>query len=237
MKKKIAVLSIILIIIIAFIIGIIYIKSNSTDAAKFKKEYESLNGTKSKKNGQKIRSITIPKANPIIYKTADELVKMIEDKETFAVYFGFPDCPWCRSVLPTLLEVANDQNIEKLYYVDVKEIRDTLELDKENKVITKEKGSKGYQNLLKKLDKVLDSYYLTNDKGDKIDTKEKRIYAPNIVVVINGVAKEMTSGISDKQEDGYSKLTTEIEKDMYNKIKCTLECLNKEASVCTSKAC
>ncbi len=237
MKKKIAVLSIILIIIVAFIIGIIYIKSNSTDAAKFKKEYESLNGTKSKKNGQKIRSITIPKANPIIYKTADELVKMIEDKETFAVYFGFPDCPWCRSVLPTLLEVANDQNIEKLYYVDVKEIRDTLELDKENKVITKEKGSKGYQNLLKKLDKVLDSYYLTNDKGDKIDTKEKRIYAPNIVVVINGVAKEMTSGISDKQEDGYSKLTTEIEKDMYNKIKCTLECLNKEASVCTSKAC
>ncbi len=237
MKKKIAVLSIILIIIVAFIIGIIYIKSNSTDAAKFKKEYESLNGTKSKKNGQKIRSITIPKANPIIYKTADELVKMIEDKETFAVYFGFPDCPWCRSVLPTLLEVANDQNIEKLYYVDVKEIRDTLELDKENKVITKEKGSKGYQNLLKKLDKVLDSYYLTNDKGDKIDTKEKRIYAPNIVVVINGVAKEMTSGISDKQEDGYSKITTEIEKDMYNKIKCTLECLNKEASVCTSKAC
>jgi len=237
MKKKIAVLSIILIIIVAFIIGIIYIKSNSTDAAKFKKEYESLNGTKSKKNGQKIRSITIPKANPIIYKTADELVKMIEDKETFAVYFGFPDCPWCRSVLPTLLEVANDQNIEKLYYVDVKEIRDTLELDKENKVITKEKGSKGYQNLLKKLDKVLDSYYLTNDKGDKIDTKEKRIYAPNIVVVINGVAKEMTSGIRDKQEDGYSKLTTEIEKDMYNKIKCTLECLNKEASVCTSKAC
>ena len=40
----------------------------STDAIKFKEEYESLNGTTSS-SGKTIRTININKDNPIIYKT------------------------------------------------------------------------------------------------------------------------------------------------------------------------
>ena len=57
-----------------------------TDAEKFKNEYESLNGTVSK-SGKEVRSITIDEKNPMIYKSAEEIVEMIEKKETFVVYW------------------------------------------------------------------------------------------------------------------------------------------------------
>ena len=58
----------------------------------------------------------------------------MDNNETFVVYFGFADCPWCRSVLPTLLDVADDLKIDKIYYVDVKEIRNKLDVDDEGNV-------------------------------------------------------------------------------------------------------
>ena len=118
-------------------------KEEKTDAIKFKEEYESLNGTIREKDGQTIRTIKIDEENPIVYATAEEIVKKIEKKETFAVYFGFSDCPWCRSVLPTLIEVANDLKISKIYYVDVKEIRDVLVVEDE-KIKTEKEGKEGH---------------------------------------------------------------------------------------------
>ena len=189
-----------------------------TDSIRFKEEYESLNGTIREKDGKTIRSISITENNPMIYKTAEELVNMINNKETFMVYFGFKDCPWCRSMLPTLIEVANDLNLEKIYYVDVKEIRDTLSLSADDKIIVDNEGSEGYKQLLDLLDNVLDDYILTNSKGKKINTKEKRIFAPNIVAIKDGKAKALEEGISENQKDGYAELTDDIKKEMYEKI-------------------
>ena len=52
-------------------------KDKNSDAYKFKQEYESLNGTVSA-SGKQIREIIIEDNNPMIYKTADEIVEMIE---------------------------------------------------------------------------------------------------------------------------------------------------------------
>ncbi len=210
----------------------------NSDAYKFKTEYESLNGTESA-SGKKIREIAIEDDNPMIYKTAEEIVKMIEDKETFLVYFGFAKCPWCRSVLPTLLSVADDLKLDTIYYVDVLEIRDTLELNDKNQVVTKTKGTEGYYKLLELLNDVLDDYSMTDSKGKKVDTKEKRIYAPNIVAVINGKAEKMTTGISSKQDDGYMDLTEEMVNETYSKFECIINCVldNKSKSCSLDKAC
>ena len=78
-----------------------------TDAQKFKEEYESINGTKREKDGKEIRTIEIAENNPMVYATAEEIAKMMDDKETVAVYFGFKDCPWCRSMVTTLIACAN----------------------------------------------------------------------------------------------------------------------------------
>lgn len=206
------------------------------DSIKFKEDYEKLNGTTN--NNKTIRTIEIPSDNPFKYKNADEIVQAIDNKESFVVYFGFNSCPWCRSVVPTLIEVAKDLKIDSIYYVDVKEIRDVLELDDDNNVITKTKGSDGYYKLLTSLDSVLADYELTAENGDKIKTKEKRIFAPNIIAIVDGKPVKLTSGISSKQNDAYMELSDEMKDDMYKNINEVLELvINSKNSCNVNSAC
>ncbi len=207
-----------------------------TDAVKFKEEYESLNGVKSKKTGKINRSVNISKDNVFVYKKASDIVDAINNKETFAVYFGFSECPWCRSVISTLSEVATDIGIDEIYYVDVSDIRDELEV-KNGKVVTKKQGDKSYMELLKLLDNVLDDYTLTDDSDKEISTSEKRIYAPNVVSVVAGKAIKKDTGISDKQTNPYMKLTAKMKKETYNKFKCVLDCIVETNNTCTKEKC
>ena len=85
----------------------------NSDAIKFKEEYEKLNGEKNR-NGVTYRKVEIDEDNPFVFATAEEIQEKIDNKETFAVYFGFNSCPWCRSVITTLIEVADDLNIDKI---------------------------------------------------------------------------------------------------------------------------
>ncbi len=188
------------------------------DAAKFKEDYEKLNG-ETNTNGKIIRSIKISDKNPFVYKTAEELVEAINNKESFVVYFGFNSCPWCRSMIETFINVLDEENVKEVYYVDILNIRDTLEVNSKGKVVTKVEGSEGYMELIKLLDNVLSDYSLTDSEGKAVETKEKRIYAPNVVIVKDGVAVGLESGISDLQNDSYMDLTQEIKDDMYNKLK------------------
>ncbi len=224
MKKKYWIIGALIIIIIVLSSLLVYYFNNkgTEDSLRFKEEYEKLNG-ESNLNGKNYRSIKIAKNNPFVYATPEDIINKINDKETFIVYFGFKSCPWCRSVLPTLIDVAKDLKIKQIYYVDVLDIRDTLEVDKKGKVKTTKEGSQGYYDLLKAFDNVLADYSLTDDKGNNVEAKEKRIYAPNIISVVDGTPKKLTTGISSKQTDGYMELTKEMTDDTYNLIKEVLE--------------
>lgn len=207
------------------------ISNNSqTDGLKFKEEYEKLNNKKNDQ-GKKYREITIDSKNKIVYKTTEEVLDLIDKKKSFVLYFGFDTCPWCRSVVPTLASISRELN-QEVYYIDVKDIRDTFELDDDNKPKLVKKGSKDYSKLLEKLEPVLEDYTLTDSDNNEIKVGEKRIYAPSIVSVIDGKAKELTTGISDKQTDGYMKLTKEMEKDIYNKIKKVLKQVSDKNNTC-----
>ncbi|MBQ9024564.1 MAG: hypothetical protein IJ105_05005 [Bacilli bacterium] len=229
MKNKILV---VLIAIFSIFILTSCVDKNS-DAYKFKVEYESLNNTKI--NDQKVRNIKIDKNNPFIYKSAGDIIKMMDNKESFVVYFGFNKCPWCRSVVPTLIDVAKDQELDTIYYVDVLDIRDTLKIDEKGNVVTDKKGTDDYYKLLTYLNDVLDDYNLTDEENKKIETNEKRIYAPNVVSVVNGKATKMTTGISKKQTDPYMKLTDEMIKETYNDFKCVIKCVTENKTVCTKQ--
>ncbi len=229
MKKK--VLIFIAIILAALVFGFIY-KMNSdykkTDAYKFKQEYESLNN-EDNGNGKKYREVDIDKKNRIIYSTAKEIVEKTENNETFVVYFGFSKCPWCRSMIENLIDLSIENEID-IYYVDVLDIRDTIEyVDGELK--TTKEGDKDYMKLIELYGDVLSDYNVKN--GDKkINTGEKRIYAPNVVAVVNGEAKEMVEGVSEKLEDPYGEITEEMKKASIKQLKCIFKCIN-EANVCT----
>ncbi len=207
------------------------ISNNSqTDGIKFKEEYEKLNGKKNDQ-GKKYREITIDSKNKMVYKTTEEVLNLIDKKKSFVLYFGFDTCPWCRSVVPTLASISKKLN-QEVYYIDVKDIRDTFELDDDNKPKLVKKSSKDYSKLLEKLEPVLEDYTLTDSDNNEIKVGEKRIYAPSIVSIIDGKAKELTTGISDKQTDGYMKLTKEMEKDTYNKIKKVLKQVSDKNNTC-----
>lgn len=235
MKK---VLSIILILTMIISITGCTISDDIKDSDKFKEEYESQNGKKSK-SGKEYRKVSIPEDNPFVYATAEEIIKKIDNKETFIVYFGFSTCPWCRSVIEELIKCANDSDVDKIYYVDIKDIRDTREINKDGEIETTKEGTKGYMELLDKLDEVLDEYTVTvtDSEEDEISLEEKRIYAPNLVAVVNGKATKLEDGISDKLTDPYMELTDEIKKDIYGKFKCVFKCLEEAETVCTTKAC
>lgn len=231
MKKKIFVFSLIIIVGL-FLTGC----GNSTsDSLKFKKEYESLNGEKND-FGQKYRTLNIPKDNPFVYSTAKEINSMIDKGDTFVVYFGFSKCPWCRSIMEQFIKVANDNNVNTIYYVDVLDIRDVKEV-KNGEVVTTKEGDKDYMSLIEKIGDVLEEYTLEETNGNKVKTGEKRIYAPNIVVISHGKAIKLETGIADDLKDPHSDLTTEMRKDTYDKLKCIMKCFNDEQKTCSKTMC
>lgn len=234
MKKR-SIFVIFAILFLLIITGCGYVEEETKPAEnKFKVEYESLNGKEINDTGKMYRTIEIPEEHPFVYTDANDIITRMDNGETFVVYFGFAKCPWCRSVLPTLIDVASELGLKTVYYVDVSEIRDVYKLEDDKAVMTKE-GSEGYIGLLKRLDSVLDEYTLVNDDKEEIKVGEKRIYAPNIVSIVDGQAKELETGISDLQDDAFMELTEDMKKDMYNKFKCSIKCVLENKNTCSSK--
>ncbi len=233
MKK---IFSLLLIVVLVLALTACTKIDKSSDAYQFKEEYESLNGQDNGYGG-KHRTIEIAEDNPFIYASSDEIAKLMDDKETFVVYFGFAKCPWCRSMIEQLIRSAKDNNIDKIYYVDVLDIRDTYQINDEGEPEKTKEGTEGYNSLIEKMGNVLSDYTLTDKDDNKIEVGEKRIYAPNVVVVVKGEAEKMVEGISEKLEDPSSELTDEMKEESYNSFKCLWECINEGANICKKNAC
>ena len=187
------------------------------DALTFKEEYESVNGVENK-NGKVHRSVTISEDNPYEKTTTSKILKMIEEKKTFYVYFGDKLCPWCRSVIEKSIEVAKNNKVQKIYYISIwndegeEILRDKYDfVDGELKKTIK--GTNDYQKLLEIFNELLKEYTITDSNGEKVSTGEKRIYAPNYIYIENGKAIKLVTGISDLQTDSRGELTNEILKD------------------------
>lgn len=249
MKKSAVAFIVCLFLVLAF--GITYIftelysedeapQPTITDASKFKEEYEKVNG---EVQGEKtVRTLKIDENNPFIYATEDEIVNMIEEKKSFVVYFGFSTCPWCRSVLESMISSAKNNKIDKIYYVDVLNIRDKYELNDKKEAVKTVEGTKGYYRLLELLDSVLADYepltYETKKgKTKKVKIDEKRIYAPNVVVVKNGNAVSLETGMVDALTDPYMELTDALKNSMKCKFDCLFELMTENNTCSTDTIC
>ncbi len=209
-----------------------------SDAEKFKNEYEDLND-KTIDNINYI-SVNINGTNPINYIDEKELIKRIDNSETFLVFFGYAKCPWCRAIIENLINEANDNAIEKIYYLDIENIRDEYKLNENKQLELIKDGTDEYKILLKKLDPVLNTYesfsYLdTEGKEIEVPVNEKRITGPSLMIIKNGVAVKSVSGISQLLKDPYSAQSDE----MINESKNIFDGLYddfisyKESNVCT----
>ena len=82
-------------------------------------------------------------------------------------------------------------------------------------------------SLIKKLSNVLNEYTLTTDDNKTVNVGEKRIYAPNVVAVVNGEVKILETGISTEETNPYMKLTKEMKSDSKKAFKKVFKYINK----------
>ena len=199
--KKFAKIFSIFIILTIFLTGC-DISSNLTDASKFKQEYEKLN------SDSKLPKVSIDEDNVIKYIKFED-VRMILEGGTGVIYFGFPECPWCRNMVPVLLEAADITGLDKIYYYNALDIRDKKSLDENGNIVTEKEGTDEYKYIISELYNYLGEYKGLND------STIKRLYFPTVVFVYEGEVVDIHIGTLESQTDPYITLTD----DQVNELK------------------
>lgn len=225
----------IIVILLIVLVATMVTGCKESDGVKFKKEYESLNNKEAFSPEYKYLEVNIPKDNKIIYKSDSEIIDVIKN-ETAVIYFGFNSCPWCRSMVENLIKVTDDLNIKNVYYVDVKDIRDTLEVDENGNILRTKTWTPAYRELLTLLDEHLDYYVITDKDGNEVETKEKRIYAPNVVVVKDGKVLGLTTGISENLKNPFGEISDIHKKESYDMLYELIDDI-KPSNSCSHGAC
>lgn len=145
MKYKNDIIAVIIVLGFLGLISFYYLNlTKVTDASKFKEEYSN-----------------VSEDNVFVYRTDKEIIEILKHG-TGIVYLGFPECPWCQAYVSYLDEVAKETKIEKIYYLNILEIR--------------KNNTKEYQEIVS----LLDNYLSYDEEG------KKRIYVPAIVAVKEG---------------------------------------------------
>lgn len=190
-----------------------------SDAVKFKKEYEEFNGKKSSA-GEEYISLDIDKDNIIKYSSVDEIINIIKS-DTGVIYFGYPECLKCRNVVDVLLDASNSTSVDTIYYLNVKDIRDRLSIDENNNITTEVEATEEYKELLGVLDSILDEYILKDKDGNDVNVGEKRLYAPLVVFVKNGMIVGSHEGTVPTHIEG--NLSEEERKELYDIYKNSID--------------
>ena len=93
-----------------------------TDTEKFIKDYEDLNLQRYDEDGKNLsyRYLTLNQKANIAYISYADAIKKLENNERFSVYYGWPDCPYCRGIIEPLLNAAASTG-ETLYVIEIPE--------------------------------------------------------------------------------------------------------------------
>lgn len=229
-KKRIISLIVILIGIICVLTYFI-VKDNkvNADEKKFKKEYESFNGKTNLTSLKKYKILDIPEKNGIIYSSSDEVIELLSEG-TGIIYFGFPECPWCRSMIVPFLEVTTAEN-EVVHYFNALSIRDIKSLDDDGNIKTSQEGTEKYYKILDLLGDKASVYDGLNDESIK------RLYFPTVVFVKNGEIVDIHVSTIDSQKDPYKKLSNKQIKELKKIYSSAIKKLhdNDSSIVCTGK--
>ena len=220
-KKTRIIIGIILVIAIA-VLGVVLFIGNPSykqSALDFKEEYEKVNGT-TMKGDIKYRTLNIDKNNPYVKVSIDEIAKKIQNGESFYLYVGDHLCPWCRSGIEKMIEVANREKIDTIYYVDFWDdehneiLRDLydVEIDGDNVNIVKTKeATEGYKVLYEAVKDFIQDYTITKD-GVDYKAGVKKVYGGDHFFFNKGVCERYVS----LRVPSLAKATDELTKDILN---------------------
>ena len=195
-----------------------------SDAEKFKQEFEQYNGLTYEDTNDKLIDVEIPNNNPFVYKTGKEIVEIMQSEDAY-ILFGYASCPLTRAAIEVLIETAKEENIDKIYYVDIKNMRD--EYVPGEGIIpgqTKE-GTEAYYEILNIFGSKLDKYYVASDDNFYLfDTGVTRLLSPTLVAVSKGKVISMHAELTDDYEEN-SELTEEEKEELRKDYKDVFESL------------
>lgn len=225
MKKKLLVLFVAL-ISLTLVTGCNYVKKIRQSALDFKTEYESVNN-KVLRGDITYRELSIKETNPYVKVDPSEIVKKIENKETFYLYVGDSLCPWCRSGLEKMIEIAEKEGIENIYYIDfwddnhneiLRDLYEVQTVNKKDKVVKTREASEDYLKIVEAVKEFAQDYTLTKD-GKTYETGVKRLFGGDHFYFENGVCKKYTTLRSSKLEKANDPLTEEVLNDQETNFK------------------
>jgi thiol-disulfide isomerase/thioredoxin len=227
MKKNILLIVTVILASIALILSLYTFKDKVIkDNIKFKNEYESLNGKLNSHDKEYVK-VELDDDNPYVYATYDEVMDILKNK-TGVIYFGFPECPWCRNMVPVLADAAKELGIEKIYYFNALDMRDIKSLDEDGNIVIEKEGTKEYYELIEALGDSIGSYEGLNN--DSI----KRLYFPTVVFVKDGKILNAHIGTLDSQEDPYVVLNKNQKNELKNIY---IDNINKVYDILCDEAC
>lgn len=222
MKTKIELLILVIIFLLSSYLIYTFVEPNTTDYTvsedeiNFKNEYEEINGKEIENTNYSYMNISIQDNNAIEYKDANEIIDILKN-ETGVIYFGFPECPWCRNLVPVLVNTVSDYSIGPIYYFNARDIRDTKTLDENGNIVVEKEGTKEYYEIVDILKEHLGSYAGLNDESIK------RLYFPTVVFVKDGKIKLVHVGTVDSQEEPFTPLTEKQKSELVSILETGIE--------------
>ena len=119
-------------------------QSSVSDAAKFKADYAG-----------------VADDNRFVVSTPDEVLAKFESGDGL-IFLGFKECSWCQKLAPIVDEAAKAENLDKIYYLDIRSAR--------------ENNDETYQKIVAKL----------KDHLRKDEDGNPRVYVPDVTAVRGG---------------------------------------------------
>ncbi len=190
-------------------------------------EYEELNGQKSSGENTYME-LDIPDDHRFVTASEEQVRDLLTDGDG-AIFFGFPECPWCRNAVPVMNEAAEAVNLDEIYYVNVHEMRDEKARNDNGEIVTDKEGTEFYYYLLEKLGDQAPEYKALEDPN------ERRISVPLVAIVVDGKVVTTHLGTVESQEDPYIPLTAEQHDellDIYKKSFSRIPGCSEEELVC-----
>lgn len=135
--------------------------------------------------------------------TVKDMAKEMDNKNTFAIYFGFNNCPWCKRILPVLNDMAKKEGIE-IGYMDTRKDpswSSNLDIDDYDKFV-----------------EIAGSYLDTDSDG------KKHLYVPHTFFIKNGEIVAEHSGAVPGYDSPSDEMTDEQKKELE---KAYSECFEK----------
>ena len=178
-------------------------RAGGDGALMFKHEYEVLNGQTTPDGEHIYKEVIVPSGIPIVYMD-DEDAKVLLTSGSGALFMGFPECPWCRTLLPALVSAYEKSDYTGvIYYYNALEDRDALSLSEDGEIVVEAEGAPVYHDLVAILYDYLMPYSGLGDESIR------RIYLPTTVFVKNGDISSVHLTTIESQESGYDVLTDE----------------------------